>query len=92
MPVPKKLLVNDIINFDFNEKTYTGHVSDVVTIAEAPNGPFVRYAVIKAVFNDKIKTVKIKLARATMLKYGVELRYRHGQEEDFSIANNAVTV
>lgn len=79
--VPKKLLVDDIINFDYDDITYTGVVIGFSTIAETPNGPYTRYASIRAVINNKLRLVKINLSRNSQKRYNVQLRYRHGQSE-----------
>lgn len=84
----RRFLIGDIINFDYDGKTYTGYVNDLTTIAQGPNGPFSKYIVVSSVFNDKIKTVKIHLTHNSLKKYNVQLRYRHGQEEKFEVSNS----
>lgn len=82
---PRKLLVDDIINFDYDGKSYTGNVIGISNVAVTPNGPFIRYAIIRSVFNEKLKTVKIQMSQKNFLKYKVELRFRPGQIEDIDI-------
>lgn len=82
---PRRLQVDDIINFDYDGESYVGNVVGFTNVAVTPNGPFIRYVIVRSVFNEKMKTVKIQMSQKSLNRYNVALRYRPGQIEEDDI-------
>lgn len=90
-----KLKINDIINYnDAKGVSQVGYVSDIIMKENQLSfgRSFSRFAVVRSPINGKMKKVNILLTKATLEKYNVQLRYRHGMDDYTHIPANSTPI